>query len=253
VTLSGLPSLGQWTHFVGTYDRFRYVNLYMNGELVANAQASGPIDWSFIPLDMNIGRYHDDDEDFRSDARIDEVALWDRPLNLSEVTFLYNDGQGIPASDLAYVKITESGGNTVVQEAGTADSYEIVLYSEPTADVQITATPVDEQIDLGNGPGVAITLDFLTGNWNIAQTINITADDDDVYEGATPHKTTINHTAQGGEYDGINIEPVTVYVVDNDLPCGGWGYLRTDLNRDCYVNLLDFVMFTEQWLKSSGD
>lgn len=183
---------------------------------------------------------------------IDEVVLWDRALTTDEIGILYNGGQGNPPTAGAYVKITESGGNTIVEEAGATDSYAIVLYSEPTADVQITATPVDEQIDLGNGPGVAITLDFLTGNWNIAQTIIVTANDDDVYEGKMPHTTTITHTAVSGDedYNGLNIKSVKVDIIDNELTCGDWGYLATDLNRDCYVNLLDFALFASAWLES---
>jgi len=33
-----------------------------------------------------------------------------------------------------------------------------------------------------------------------------------------------------------------------DTHCGGFGYLPEDLNRDCYVDILDLGMLAEQWL-----
>jgi len=183
---------------------------------------------------------------------VDEPAIWDRALTDEEIMFLYNGGQGNPVTGGAYVIITESGGDTVVEEGGATDSYEMVLNSEPTAEVQITATPDDEQIDLGLGPGVPIILNFARNYWNVPQTINIEAVDDDVYEGEIPHLTNINHTAisEDEDYNGIDIHSVTVNVIDNEQTCGDWGYFQADLNRDCYVNLLDFAIFAELWLKA---
>lgn len=33
-----------------------------------------------------------------------------------------------------------------------------------------------------------------------------------------------------------------------ELTCGDWGYLRSDINRDCYVDMLDLVELAEKWL-----
>ena len=144
-----------------------------------------------------------------------------------------------------------SDGNTVVVEDGPTDSYGIILNSEPTADVRITATPDDGQIDLGSGPGEPAILDFTISSWNTPQTVYVTAFDDDVYEGKTPHTTTIGHTAESEDedYDNIGIASVEVSVVDDELTCGDWGYLRSDLNTDCYVNLVDFALFADLWLE----
>jgi hypothetical protein len=165
---------------------------------------------------------------------VDEVAMWDRALMIQEVAYLYNDGKGnVPAAG-PHVEITESDGDTVAQEGGAADSYEIVLKSKPTADVKITATPGDGQIDLGKGPCAAAILDFTLNNWNLPQTVKITAIDDNVYEGKTPHTTAITHTAVSADedYNGIGIGSVEVTVVDNELTCGDWGYLPSDLTGE---------------------
>ena len=114
----------------------------------------------------------------------------------------------------------------------------------------VTATPADGRIDIGNGPGNALELSFSVGNWQTPKTVNVTAFNDDIYEGKNAHKTMITHTALGGDYTGINIGSVEVSVVDDELTCGDWGYFVTDLNRDCIVDLQDFAKFAMEWLKS---
>jgi hypothetical protein len=189
------------------------------------------------------------------DGIIDDVAMWDRPLTAGEIAYLYNDGKGHLPIEGPYIDITESGNDTVVKEGGATDNYEIVLKSEPAAAVQITATPGDGEIDLGNGPGVPVILDFLVSDWDMAKIINVTAYDDKIYEGKIPHTTTITHTIVSGDddYHGMTTNSVNVDVIDNELTCGNWGYFPADLNRDCYVNLADFAIFAEQWLKTSSD
>jgi len=248
-TASASASAGVWTHFVGTFDGST-VRLYKNGQLAASVAGAGDVSWRFMPLDMDIGRYHDDNENYVLNARIDEVALWGRALTQEEVTFLYNGGAGNRVDDSVFVKITESGGATEATEGGSGDDYEIALGAEPTETVQITATPGDGQIDIGNGPGEPLVLEFTTQNWQTPRTVSVTAFDDDIYEGKTAHKTVITHTADGGEYTGVNISSVEVSVIDDELTCGDWDYFATDLNRDCYVNLLDFAKFAMEWLTS---
>ncbi len=154
--------------------------------------------------------------------------------------------------------MTESGGFTEVQEGGATDSYEIELSEPPTADVTVTATPGDSEIDIGEGAGAPKTLTFSTSNWDTPQTITVTANNDTVYEGGpegTPHITNIGHGAQqaggGGEYDGASISAVNVSVIDDELTCGDWGYVPADFNQDCRVNLLDFAMLALRWLFES--
>ena len=240
----------QWTHLVGTYDGTN-VKLYKNAAPPVTTAASGFIDYSeYPPLGMRIGQYYDTNEQDALDGRVDEVALWNRALTQDEVLMLYNDGAAYHVTGGAYVYVTESDGYTAVQEAGPADSYELALNSQPSDDVQITATPSDSQIDLGQGPGNPLTLTFEKNKYDTPQTITVNAYDDDIYEGDEAHKTTINHSAQGAEYTGINIASVQVNVTDNELTCGDWGYYPTDLDDDCYVTLLDFALFAEQWLAS---
>ncbi len=121
----------------------------------------------------------------------------------------------ITDNDTAGVTIIESGGTTDVTEGGPADSYTVVLDSEPTANVDVTVTP-DSQTDLGAGAGTAIVLTFTPANALIPQPVNVTALDDAIAEG--PHTSTITHAAASADsnYSGLPINNVVANITDND-------------------------------------
>ena len=121
----------------------------------------------------------------------------------------------ITDNDTAGVSITESGGATNVVEGGTNDSYTIALTSQPLADVTITVDP-DDQTSVGGGSGNVVTLTFTSANWQTGQTVNVSATNDSVAEGA--HTSTITHSALSTDpaYNGVSINSVTVQITDND-------------------------------------
>ena len=98
-------------------------------------------------------------------------------------------------------------------EGGAAASYEIVLVSEAGEDVTVTPQSGDTGAATVSG-----ALTFTPGNWNVAQTVTVTAveDGDSVSE-----RVTVSHTvttAGGGGYHGVSVPDVTVRVEDNDTP-----------------------------------
>jgi len=113
----------------------------------------------------------------------------------------------------AGVALTQSGGRTAVTEGGATDAYTVVLNRAPTADVTITLDNTNRQITLST-----TSLTFTTTNWNVAQTVTVTAVNDTVGEGA--HSGAIRHTVTSADtaYDGLPLKPLTVRVADNDLP-----------------------------------
>ncbi|MFQ6673519.1 MAG: lamin tail domain-containing protein, partial [Fidelibacterota bacterium] len=128
-------------------------------------------------------------------------------ISIDNVTVTITD------NDVAGVTLTESGGSTVVSEGGTSDNYTIVLNSAPSSDVTVTSSVADGEVGVHPGSLTFTSLDYLT-----AQTVTVTAVDDDEYEGN--HSTTVTHTATSDDanYDGITIASVTVTVGDNDIP-----------------------------------
>lgn len=128
-----------------------------------------------------------------------------------------NDGGGPRAG----VTIIESDGNTSVTEGGNTDQYTIVLDSAPAADVIVTVSP-DPQSDLGAGPGVPLSLNFAPTNFDIPQTVTITATDDSIDEG--PHNSILEHSviSSDPDYNGIAVENVSVSITDNDATTGSF-------------------------------
>ncbi|NNJ10415.1 hypothetical protein EKD04_008760 [Chloroflexales bacterium ZM16-3] len=119
----------------------------------------------------------------------------------------------ITDNDTAGVTVTPvTTPNLAVAEAGDLIpvTYTVVLKSQPLAQVTIAITP-DAQVSV-NTP----SLTFDSTNWNVAQTVTVTAVDDAVAEG--PHTGQITHTATSTDplYDGIAVDSVTADITDND-------------------------------------
>jgi hypothetical protein len=120
----------------------------------------------------------------------------------------------ITDNDSAGVSVT--GSPVSMTEGGATDTYTVVLNTQPTADVIVSIQ------EGGNGRmGVQVapstgSLTFTTANWNVAQTVTVTAVDDTVVEGA--HSATLTHTATSTDtnYNGITVASVTANIADND-------------------------------------
>jgi hypothetical protein len=117
----------------------------------------------------------------------------------------------ITDNDAAGVTISAAAVN--VTEGGAANSYTVVLTSQPTGDVSITVNG-DAQASVS-----PLTLMFTASGgtaWNIPQTVTVTAVDDAVAEGA--HTGSITHGAASTDanYNGISIAGVTANITDND-------------------------------------
>jgi len=110
----------------------------------------------------------------------------------------------------AGVTITESSGSTNVTEGGPTDTYTVVLNTAPTANVTININP-GTQVTVSPS-----TLTFTSSNWNVPQTVTVTAVDDAVLEGN--HTGTITHTAASTDtnYNAISIASITANITDND-------------------------------------
>ena len=100
-------------------------------------------------------------------------------------------------------------------DEGADGSYTVALNSQPTADVIVTAA-------LSSAAEVSLdrtTLTFTAGDWRTAQTVTVTAADDD--DAVVPAAVTITHTVAGGDYDGADAAAVTVRITETDTPALG--------------------------------
>jgi len=172
------------------------------------------------PLNANWGKNPSDpDWDPTADINGDDV------VDLGELSPLTSEFN----LSLPLVLLVESDDSTQVAEGGAADTYTLKLNREPTGNVEVAITPDSQtQVDL-------TPVTFTPIDWNVPQTITVTAVDDGDIEGA--HLSYIVHTTSSTdtEYDGL---PVTfasslgiprlsdscdliATVTDNDLPPGG--------------------------------
>ena len=247
---SGPALTGQWYHLVGTYDSDTSTfAFYVNGVPMGFVILSGDIKWSTQPLyGLLIGVYYDDNEYHPYDGLVDQVALWDRALGITEVIALYNAGNGTTLSGKEGIIIRESDGKTDVTEnsVGADDSYTVELTTTPSATVTVTLEPA-AGLDVGNGDGVAKDLSFSAAAAPQTVTVVSTVDDAALTIGEIAK---IYHKATSSDADYQRLSPaygdVQVEIMQNE--CGAWNYSTMDFDKNCYVDLKDYAAFAAQWL-----
>ena len=155
--------------------------------------------------------------DGENDASIVEIPnlaiVQDGTLNLdftSVVDQASLAGIVITPIDDPQVLIEESEQNTSVTEGGNTDTYQVLLNTQPTADVTINF-----QLD-GQTTVDQTNLVFTPENWNVPRTVTVSAVDD--AEGESFHASTIEHTiaTTATEYSTLTVPSVTANIVDND-------------------------------------
>ena len=126
------------------------------------------------------------------------------------------DYEGVAAADVE-VTITEDDttGVTISVTAlevteGDAQSYTVVLDTEPTADVTVTIqVPEDADIAVDQ-----IDLAFTADNWNTPQRVTVTAHHDD--DAVADEPVVLTHTVTGGDYEGVTAADVEVTITEDD-------------------------------------
>lgn len=107
------------------------------------------------------------------------------------------------------VLLIESDGGTAVLEGGAGAEYAVVLGQVPSGEVVVQVSP-DTQLSVA-----PTSLLFTPDNWYRAQTVSVSAIDDDLIEG--PHVGLVAHTVSGGGYDGVQVADLAVAITDNDV------------------------------------
>ena len=103
-----------------------------------------------------------------------------------------------------------SSTQTLTVPEGGSNSYTLVLSSRPTGDVAIGVTlPAGTDLRLDK-----TSLTFTTTNWDDAQTVTVTAEEDD--DGVTDAVATLMHTISGGGYGATTVPDVEVSITEND-------------------------------------
>ncbi|MGA1560176.1 MAG: hypothetical protein ACO390_14280, partial [bacterium] len=110
------------------------------------------------------------------------------------------------------ITITQSGGNTRVTESGASDTITVVLNEAPTANVTLTVASPDGEIS--SSP---TTVTFTPSNWNIAQTVTISAVEDGVFDRNqdTSFTVSVSSSSDPNYSSGVPAASVPVSVIDS--------------------------------------
>lgn len=117
-------------------------------------------------------------------------------------------------NDDSRVVITESGGNTTVNEDGTTDTYTISLGRQPDAGSTTTVSLVPSSTGIQVSPAGPFT--FTDANWSVPVTITVTTTNDATAEPSGSATITHNVTSTDDTYNRVNSPVVLVNVLDND-------------------------------------
>ena len=155
--------------------------------------------WS-VPQEVRIAGVADDDTSDHTVTLIHRASGSEYDGASSSVT--------VTVSDDDTPGVTVAPASLAVTEGGSG-SYTVVLGTRPLTDVTVAVTA---------GDGVVVspsTLRFTDYNWHVPRTVDVTVRRDADADDGT---ATLTHTAAGGGYDSVTIDPVTVTVVDDGTP-----------------------------------
>ncbi len=109
----------QWIHVAGVYDGAE-MRMYLNGVLAEKQSKTGLISWQFDPIDMRIGAYHDDNEDYYFDGQVDEVRIWNVARTEDEIrSKMCSKLAGTENGLVAYYRLDEVAGAISKDESAT--------------------------------------------------------------------------------------------------------------------------------------
>ena len=179
---------------------------------------TGSADYSGVPESL-VFQIGDTEKSFTFSATADEVDDDGESVALGFGTM----PDRVTAGTTATVTITDddTAGVTVSETAlsideGAAGSYTVALDTEPTGNVTVAvAGHSGTDITLSGATLTNDTLTFTSENWDTAQTVTVSAAQDD--DAASDAAVTLTHTVSGtGEYAGVSAGSVTVTIVEKD-------------------------------------
>lgn len=147
----------------------------------------------------------------------------------------------------------QSDGTTVVGEDGLADTIDIVLDAQPSANVVLSIEVSDDTEISVNKP----TLVFTPENWDQVQTLAVTAFDDEISDGPQQFFVTVN-VLQNSAAEYLAAAPVSVAltVLDNEPP-RPFVTVSNDTAHDPSMELtwtpVEGAVDYDIWLSRAGD
>jgi len=141
--------------------------------------------------------------------------------------------------DTAGIVLLQTGGSTQVTEGSLDDRYSVVLTTQPRSEVMVTITTGD-QVAVG-----ADALVFTPHDWNVPQTVIVSAVDDEVIEGPATALITHQVISDDPAFEYLALPDVAVAVHDNDAPA-----LTSDFVEMSGIPLVDGQRFILRTVRS---
>ncbi|MDE0117597.1 MAG: hypothetical protein OXT07_13400, partial [bacterium] len=138
-------------------------------------------------------------------------------FSVDSVTVTVNDDD----PDVGVV-IAETGGATEVSENGGTDTYTVALASKPTGNVNVSFASLDGTVarvsTSGGTPGILRNLSFTTTNWDKAQTVTVTGQNDDLVNASARTTRILHGTTSSADqrYRNLTGSAVEVRVTDDE-------------------------------------
>ncbi|MFC1576308.1 DUF2341 domain-containing protein, partial [Candidatus Omnitrophota bacterium] len=164
-------SLNDWTYVVGTYDGTT-AKIYVDG--VETGSIDKAMSIGANDKDLLIGNSYGSSIDGFSghgeenlDGAIDEVAVWSRALDLSEIQILYGGGNGYAPAPLGAITVNSAANVTANSTVSAASFVQDDATATTNIGGSITASVGEIRFD---GPAIltnSITLDTSAGNADI--------------------------------------------------------------------------------------
>ena len=145
------------------------------------------------------------------DEKYEDDEIFAMQLSNPHYAVLSNQGWGvIQDEDVPGLVLTPL--SLTVPEGG-ASTYTVVVTSQPAAPLTVT-------LSTNGSPDVTVSpspLTFTTTDWNVAQTVTVTAVDDNFDESAS-ETATISHAVASADsdYAGVSAPSLDVTIIDND-------------------------------------
>ncbi len=189
------------------------VNVVLTGSAIASDYNTSTLNLSIPAGEISAAITITGVDDLESEG--DETIIAD----ISTVSNAIEDGEQqvnavISDNDVAGITVISSGGSTETSEYGTSDSFDVVLNTQPLSDVVINITGLDtseSSID-------KTTLTFTNANWDKAQKVTVTGQDDALIDGHIDYVLNLNvdNALSADSYNGLS-SGVSVRNLDNDV------------------------------------
>jgi len=151
-------------------------------------------------------------DDFLDEADETIIVSFSNPVNAILGT---NQVHTYTITDDDVAGFTKTKSTVTITEDGSSEAFDVVLDSEPTSDVVIDVA----SNDTGESSVSPATLTFTSANWNIAQTVTMTGENDDVQDGDIASIITLSIDANlttDANYSGLSDQSVSVTTTDED-------------------------------------